>query len=1244
MINQKTNNSFFHAAFFLFLFLLSLPALQSNSDLIVTSDSQNLDENNYLENSKILSGENFEIKSLSASLPVEVDGDVKDNGDGSYDFTYSIRSDDLIDSFLIYTADPTYENYVFPTLPPGWTHNIENVTVIRDEPIPIEMVALKLTSSSPVSISNGITFDFTYWYFPTLPFETSIGPAPWFAGLNQPSSQLPPTLQDYDVLGSSWMYLNDPDTLGTDPSSDWNGLTLPSIIPGPFQIYPENNLTGNIYNPAAYDLISFTSIVPSVPLSEYNRTTSGWNPTNITQHDTSLNNTACSPTAGGYILGKLFGDQLNSTFQGNETAIAEELIQLMNTTGTGSSLGSIPQSFKDFAKKYNLSVDISTYSPFGYNATHPGSGWAESPNITMEIIINEFITESEMIHFDVSSAGWAHTLVLVSLSSIPDNPPKNNRYKVQFLDPHTGKIHDSWFGVAPNGKVVFWYGGEWKYVQRVTKISPVQAVSSEASFYDPTNGVSFIDYKVAFGPNAESFSMYTGITDPTEFKVTLPNGWNWTLHTDSYPRLTVFRNLSLGQFEVDSFFDIHVEIRYDPSRELTLGQAPWTVGGSGSIVSPTIYPYVDLNKDVIDNSSNHLGDFDALIDGYSHIWSIIPDPIEIHPLVNVSNLIEPVANETLIPPTLSNSTFVKGNLTDFNPFNLTQHNTTAGNNGCSPTSMAYSLYWWLKNGVSGPNYGVQNTTDFGDFQKLVEDLIKRMGTNSSTGTTRRNITDGTKDFIDNHSLPLKVKTYTDDAWGDHGRPKINDLIHEFINNREDVQFGIYGPDWAHSMTLVGLSSTPENGTDWKYKAQIIDPWTGEIIETFFGLSNSGNVYVWYNGQWVLMKRMVAVSPNNESVDVANEVIPKGTVGEPDAVTGDIFVYKVTPRNGSLVDDLHIGPIFGFSEDNLTVIDLPDGWYWKIVNTSNGKYVSFYNNRTVDGKGKHLPNDNETEFRIRVNATDYLISLGEWVVTSTGLANPAGGNFSTPIDAKHPKIQSNESSSGIMDRANFPWIYLPSYPHLFPSTPIYDVSGTELTIDSDNFCPKVVDVVSYYIEGLDTSNRTFCGVITRPLYSSNFTLHIFAEDTFGNVEYQETDITVISNPHLFSSPSDITILQGSSETIEWTFLDSFPTTYTVTNSDALFDNGIWNSGESIKINLESLTLGSHEIVMTVQNANGFSTSDTVIVTVTSSSTSTSVSKTTSSSTGSTSQVSTSNLPIFFIILAVFSIAYLRKIRK
>ncbi|MHA2099478.1 MAG: hypothetical protein ACW99A_12435 [Candidatus Kariarchaeaceae archaeon] len=561
--------------------------------------------------------------------------------------------------------------------------------------------------------------------------------------------------------------------------------------------------------------------------------------------------------------------------------------------------------------------------------------------------------------------------------------------------------------------------------------------------------------------------------------------------------------------------------------------------------------------------------------------------------------------------------------------------------------MAYSLYWWLQNGISGPNYGAQNVTDFDGFQKMIEDLVKRMGTNSSTGTTRKNITDGTKDFIDNHSLPLKVKTYTDDAWGDHGRPKINDLIHEFINNREDVQFGIYGPTWAHSMTLVGLSSTPENGTDWKYKAQIIDPWTGKIIETFIGLSNSGDIHVWYNGQWVVMKRMVAVSPNNESVDVTNEVIPKGTVSEPDSATGDVFVYKVTPKNGAIVDDLHVGPLFGFSEDNLTVIKLSDGWHWKIVNTSNGKYISFYNNRTVDGKGKHLPNDNETEFRIRVNATDYLISLGEWVATSTGLANPAGGNFSTPIDAKHPKIQSNESSSGIMDRANFPWIYLPSYPHLFPSIPIHDVSNTELTIDSDNFCPEVVDVVSYYIEGLDTSNTTFCGVISRTLYSSNFTLHVFAEDIFGNIEHQETDITIVGNPHIISTPSDIAIVKGSIENLEWTFVDSFPTTYTVTDNDAVFDNGLWNSGDSIKINLESLTLGNHEIVITVQNGNGFSSSDTVTVTVTSSSTSeplTSTSKTTTSSTSNTDSVNTSNLPLLAVTLALFSLIYLRKKRN
>jgi hypothetical protein len=450
------------------------------------------------------------------------------------------------------------------------------------------------------------------------------------------------------------------------------------------------------------------------------------------------------------------------------------------------------------------------------------------------------------------------------------------------------------------------------------------------------------------------------------------------------------------------------------------------------------------------------------------------------------------------------------------------------------------------------------------------------------------------------------------------------------------------------MTLVGLSSTPENGTDWKYKAQIIDPWTGKIIETWIGLSNSGNVHVWYNGQWVLMKRMVAVSPNNESVDVINEVIPKGTIGEPDAASGDVFVYKVTPKNGAIVDDLHIGPLFGFSENNLTVIKLPDGWHWKIVNTSKGKYVSFYNNRTVDGKGKHLPNGNETEFKIRVNATDYLISLGEWLATSTGLANPAGGNFSTPIDAKHPKFQSNKSSSGIIDRASFPWIYLPSYPHLFPTTQIYDISDTVLTLDSSNFCPKIVDNVYFNVRGenMFTSNITVCGVETLDLFSSNFTLQVFVEDIFGNIEYFETEITVIGPPRLSAHSLDATITEGSPITLQWIFVDSFPTSYTVSDDTTTLANGLWKSSEPILIDLNSLTVGIHEIEITVFNAKGYSTSNTVIVTVESSmssepSSSISESK---SSFGSSSPGTTSDLPLFFVVISLISLVSQRKLRR
>ncbi|MHA2032930.1 MAG: hypothetical protein ACW99Q_26480 [Candidatus Kariarchaeaceae archaeon] len=489
MIKTKTSVKMFYSIFFLSIFLFSLVELQINSNLFSINELENSDELIIENKSQNMIEENnkkvTETTSLTAPLPIEVKGEVKDNGDGTLDFSISIRGDQPIDTFIIYTADPVQENYQFPNLSPDWIPTIGNETVTRSDGIDIEMTTLKLTSVSPVVITTGVTFEFTYIPITDVtPFDTSVGPAPWFAGIHQPSppAQELPKLPDYDIFGSSWQYLNNSDTL--DSSSDWNGLMLPSIIPGPYFVYPEFNLTADIFNPSAFSVINtpLPAAIISPPTNRSTGNQTAWNPTNITQHDTSANNTACSPTSAGYVVQRMFGDKLNSTFGGNVTDIIENMTKFMLTN---ASIGTYPANstagLTNFTNFYNLSVNITTYSPNGYNSTHPGSGWAQSPNITMNIIIDEFITQDEMIIFDVHGTGWGHTMVLTGLNSVADNPPANNRYTSQILDPHTGQLHNTWLGTDTNGKVYLWYGGAWYPVTRVTKISPVPEGTDSSS-------------------------------------------------------------------------------------------------------------------------------------------------------------------------------------------------------------------------------------------------------------------------------------------------------------------------------------------------------------------------------------------------------------------------------------------------------------------------------------------------------------------------------------------------------------------------------------------------------------------------------------------------------------------------------------------------------------------------------------------------------------------------------------------
>ena len=57
--------------------------------------------------------------------------------------------------------------------------------------------------------------------------------------------------------------------------------------------------------------------------------------------------------------------------------------------------------------------------------------------------------------------------------------------------------------------------------------------------------------------------------------------------------------------------------------------------------------------------------------------------------------------------------------------------------------------------------------------------------------------------------------------------------------------------------------------------------------------------------------------------------------------------------------------------------------------------------------------NGSIFKVKITNTTFQAGYGDWVATNTGLPDPNGGYYSTPIDGKHPKAQAS-NGTGIED--------------------------------------------------------------------------------------------------------------------------------------------------------------------------------------------------------------------------------------
>ncbi len=121
----------------------------------------------------------------------------------------------------------------------------------------------------------------------------------------------------------------------------------------------------------------------------------------------------------------------------------------------------------------------------------------------------------------------------------------------------------------------------------------------------------------------------------------------------------------------------------------------------------------------------------------------------------------------------------------------------------------------------------------------------------------------------------------------------------------------------------------------------------------------------------------------------------------------------------------------------------------------------------------------------------------------------------------------------------------------------------------------------------------------PQSEGNYTIRIWtaSDGLYGTVLDVEVEVIFIdSEPPTINSPEDIEISMGDpGASITWTPEDATPDRYEVLDQGLLFENDTWD-GSPITVQLDTLTLGVHNLTITVWDVDNRSISDTVFVTV------------------------------------------------
>jgi len=134
-----------------------------------------------------------------------------------------------------------------------------------------------------------------------------------------------------------------------------------------------------------------------------------------------------------------------------------------------------------------------------------------------------------------------------------------------------------------------------------------------------------------------------------------------------------------------------------------------------------------------------------------------------------------------------------------------QHERIAwGTHWCTPTAIGICL-WGFR----------AFREKFATKEDLIDAVGKALGTHPFRGTRSDQIKPRLEQFFRAHGVPLVVKEYR--------TPSFNDMLREFVENREDVSFCV---DCRHRVLLSALDRR-KTGATWR--GEIIDPATGTRV-------------------------------------------------------------------------------------------------------------------------------------------------------------------------------------------------------------------------------------------------------------------------------------------------------------------------------------------------------------------------------------------------------------------------------